>query len=367
MVDTFAHGAPQETIDVHQHLLGEPLIEALARRTAAPRLIARPEGWTFRVAAEPDSILAVEATDAELRRADLEADGIDRALVALSTALGIETLPVEEAAELVEAHHRGLEGLPVEFRGWGAVPLAGPEPDPAAVDAALDRGCVGVTLPATALADPARVEWVAPLLARLEERDAPLFVHPGPVIDPATLGRVPSGGASAGRAYGASLAGAPVDRARAGRAAAASSSSRLPHWWPALTDYVAQMQAAWFAFLHAGRPAHPRLRVLFAMLAGGAPLQLERYAARRGVPAPAPDPLVFYDTSSYGPQMIGAMAAAVGAPQLVYGSDRPVVDPRAADRHQAWPDPDLRQALLAANPARLLNHESNHDPKGALA
>jgi hypothetical protein len=337
------------TVDVHQHLLGEPLIEALVRRTAAPRLITRREGWTFRVAAEPDSILAVEATDAELRRADLEADGIDRALVALSTALGIETLPADEATTLIEAHHQGLEELPVEFRGWGAVPLAGLEPDPAAVDAALDRGCVGITLPATALADPAGVERLGPLLARLEQRNAPLFVHPGPVVDPAALDRVPSGGASAGRAPGA------------------SSAIRLPHWWPALTDYVAQMQAAWFAFLHAGRPAHPSLRVLFAMLAGGAPLQLERYAARRGVPAPGPDPLVFYDTSSYGPRMIGAMAAAVGAAQLVYGSDRPVVEPLVINRDQAWPDPDLRQALLAANPARLLSHESNHDPKGALA
>ncbi len=340
-------------VDVHQHLLGEPLIEALARRNAAPRLIARREGWTFRVAAEPDSILATEATDAELRRADLEADGVDRALVALSTALGIETLPADEAALLIEAHHLGLEELPVEFRGWGAVSLAEPDPDPIAIDAALDRGCVGITLPATALADPAAVECLGPLLARLEERGAPLFVHPGPVADPAAVGRAAAGTS-------------PAAASRAA-AAACTAAARLPHWWPALTDYVAQMGAAWFAFLHAGRPAHPRLRVLFAMLAGGAPLQLERYAARRGVPAPGPDPLVFYDTSSYGPQMIGAMAAVVGAAQLVYGSDRPVVDPHLGDRERAWPDPDLRQALLAANPARLLAHDSNHDPKGALA
>jgi 6-methylsalicylate decarboxylase len=118
------------------------------------------------------------------------------------------------------------------------------------------------------------------------------------------------------------------------------------------------MQAAWFAFLHAGRAAHPRLRVLFAMLAGGAPLQLERYAARSGSPVPAPDPLVFYDTSSYGPRMLGAMTEAVGAAQLVFGSDRPVVDPGPAGL-----DPDLRVALLATNPARLFNQQ----PKGALA
>src|SRR5882757_489528 len=157
-------GANQDTIDVHQHLLGAPLIEALGRRSAAPRLISRREGWTFRLAGEPDSILALEATDAELRRADLEADGIDRALVALSTALGIESLPAAEAAALIEAHHAGLEELPVEFRGWGAVAIAEPDPDPAAIDAALDRGCVGITLPATALADPAAIERLGPLL-----------------------------------------------------------------------------------------------------------------------------------------------------------------------------------------------------------
>jgi 6-methylsalicylate decarboxylase len=311
-----------ETVDVHQHLLGEALVEALARRTEPPMLVRRRDGWTFKVAAEPDSVLTFAATDAELRREELGEDGIDRALVALSTALGIETLPADESIALIEAHHAGIEALPPEFAGWGAVPLADPELDPADVEIALDHGCVGISLPAAALIDPAAVERLQPLLARLEQRDAPLFVHPGPV-----------GTASADAAH-------------------------LPHWWPALTDYVGQMQAAWFAFLHAGRRAHPGLRVLFAMLAGGAPLQLERYAARRGVPPPGPDPLVFYDISSYGPRMIGAVAEVVGAAQLVYGSDRPVVDPR---RPQL--DPDLRLALVATNPNRLLNP----DPKGALA
>jgi hypothetical protein len=223
-----------QAVDVHQHLLGEALIEALARRTEAPMLVRRRDGWTFKVAAEPDSVLTFEATDAELRRADLGEDGIDRALVALSTALGIETLPAEDSLALIEAHHQGIEALPPEFGGWGAVSLAGPELDPAAVDSALDRGCVGISLPAAALVDPPAVERVGPLFARLERRGAPLFVHPGPV------GGVPT-----------------------------HDVAGLPHWWPALTDYVAQMQATWFAFLHAGRRARPRLRVLFAMLAGG--------------------------------------------------------------------------------------------------
>jgi predicted TIM-barrel fold metal-dependent hydrolase len=325
-----------KTIDVHQHLLGEELIAALSRRTAAPALVRREEGWTFRVAGEPDSVLAPGAVDAGLRGADLAADGVDRALVALSTALGIESLPAEESAALIEAHHRGIEALPDQFGGWGAVQLA--EPDPADVDAALDRGCVGITLPAAALAHPAALAAVGPLLERLEERGAPLFVHPGPVA-----GRARSTAATDGRL---------------GLFGRATTGDDTPLWWPALTDYVAQMQAAWFAFLHAGRRDHPRLRVLFAMLAGGAPLQLERYAARSGSPVPVPDPLVFYDTSSYGPRMIAAVREAVGSSQLVYGSDRPVVDPSPAAA-----DPRLRFALLATNPSRLFNP----DPKGALA
>src|ERR1700712_4697250 len=101
-----------ETVDVHQHLLSEPLIAELARRREAPALVRRDGGWTFRVAGEPDSVLSLEATDAAVREADLRFDEIDRALVALSSALGIETLPAAEAAALIEAHHQGIEALP---------------------------------------------------------------------------------------------------------------------------------------------------------------------------------------------------------------------------------------------------------------
>ena len=309
-----------QTVDVHQHLLPEPLIAELARRQRPPALVRRPTEWTFRVAGEPDSVLSLAATDVELRGEELRSDGLDRALVSLSAALGIETLPGEEAATLLDAYHLGLDALPGHFGGWGAVQLE--TPDPADVDALIAAGRVGLSLPATALADPDALERVGPLLARLELHHAPLFVHPGPV-------------------------------ARDGRPEVGASA---PIWWPALTDYVSQMQAAWFAFLHSGRRQHPRLRVLFAMLAGGAPLQLERYAARGGGDAPAPDPLVFYDTSSYGPRMLEAMVGAVGAAQLVYGSDRPVVDARMPQL-----DDPLARALLSRNPQRLLTPHTEGD------
>ncbi len=304
-----------DRIDVHQHLLGAPLIAELARRRRPPALVRRRNGWTLRLAGEPDSLLSFDAIDAERRRAELRRDGVDRALVALSGALGIESLPADEAEPLLDAHQRGVETLPGRFGAWGAVQLEAPDPDD--VDALLLRGAVGLSLPATALATPAALERVGPLLARLELRDAPLSVHPGPCA-----------------------------------AAATPAAEALPRWWPALTDYVAQMHAAWFAFLYAGRRAHPRLRVLFAMLAGGAPLQLERLAARGGPVAAVHDPLLFYDTSSYGPRALRAAIGVVGAGQLVHGSDRPVVEPRVPPSDTA-----LGHALLRTNPRRLLTRE----------
>ena len=36
----------------------------------------------------------------------------------------------------------------------------------------------------------------------------------------------------------------------------------------------------------------------------------------------------FYETSSYGPAAIEMMARRVGESQLIYGSDRPVIEPQ---------------------------------------
>jgi predicted TIM-barrel fold metal-dependent hydrolase len=119
---------------------------------------------------------------------------------------------------------------------------------------------------------------------------------------------------------------------------------------PPLTDYVAALNTAWHAFVLHGRRRHPRLRVLFAALAGLAPLHAERLAARgyaSDARAALADDRIFYDTSSYGPRAIDALVQAVGPGALVHGSDWPYAEPRL-------PEAPLRTALLQANPAALL-------------
>jgi 6-methylsalicylate decarboxylase len=282
-------------IDVHQHLWTEPLVQALTERRELP-FVRREHGLTVLfLASERPYVIDLDAEALERRAALVELDGLDRALLCLSSPLGIESLPREQALPLIDAYHDGALALDGPFGVWGAIALD--RPDPADVDRALSRGCVGLSLPAGALAGVEALARLRSVLARLELRGAPLLVHPGP-------GPRPGGG--------------PLARA---------TPLGDPLWWPALTRYVAEMHAAWLAFLDVGRPEHPELRVVFSMLAGLAPLHAERLASRGGPTPCEPDRLMFYDTSSYGPSAVRMLEQAVGPQQLLYGSDRPVVDP----------------------------------------
>ena len=90
--------------DVHQHLWPEPLLAALARRRRPPLLRReRGRGWVLRIAGEPEWPVDLADHDVARRARLVEDDGLDRALVALSSPLGVEALPGDEARELVDA------------------------------------------------------------------------------------------------------------------------------------------------------------------------------------------------------------------------------------------------------------------------
>jgi 6-methylsalicylate decarboxylase len=302
-----------ERVDIHQHLWTEPLIEALGRRDSPP--FARPANGRFVLYCGQEAPATVDAGDraVERRLSDLEHDGIGRALVSMSCPIGIESLPRREAEPLLDAYERGMTELPRCFGAWG--PIALDDAGPADVDRVLDAGFAGVSLPAGALSSPRAVDRLAPVLDRLERRDAPLFIHPGPGLD-----------------------------------CSSHHDPSAPAWWPALTRYVFEMQGAWMAFIAEGRPAHSGLKVVFAMLAGCAPLQRERLAGRGGPACRTADSLMFYDCSSYGTHALDAMVRCVGVEQIVFGSDRPVVEPTACHLGQA-----ARHAIAVTNPARVLN------------
>jgi predicted TIM-barrel fold metal-dependent hydrolase len=231
--------------------------------------------------------------------AGLDAHGLDARLglldaAAIDTALiSLQpTLACDGIPELVDAYHDGILEL---------VAASGGRLRAFAVADCRD-GFVGACVPA-----PAVVAGIGGLASALVAADQVLFVHPGPVPPP------------------------PVG---------------APSWWSALVDYPAQMQAAYAAWLTHG---HPELRVIFAFLAGGGPFQLERLRARGGE---VPEMTVFFDTASYGALALRLTSEACGPSCLVFGSDAPVMDARAAVT--AVEAAGVGETALRVNPLRIL-------------
>lgn len=290
-------------VDVHQHLWPESFLDALRSRRVPPRV----DGWTLLLDDAPPYAIAPAAHDPRARAVQAADDGLDRVLVAVSAVLGLADLPPGEASELATAWHEGALSLPAPFEPWATAGLI--EQDATALAGALDAGCVGLELPATALATPAAVERLGPLLQELERADRPLLVHPGP-ISPAT-------------------------------------SVGVPGWWDPVVGYVHQLHAAWWAWWEAGRESFPRLQLCFVALAGLAPLHGERHRARGGEDR-AVDPGVFLETSCYGTRALDATVRTLGVDVICNGSDRPYADP--LDFGLGEP---VAHALRVVNPARL--------------
>ncbi|MDI6102129.1 amidohydrolase family protein [Actinoplanes sp. NEAU-A12] len=289
-------------VDCHQHLWPPALVEALRRRDGFPCL----RGWTLHLAGENPYQVDPAAHDVTLRRERELAEGAGRVLVSLSSPLGIEHLPAADGAELIDVWHASALVLPDPFHVWAAASVTSPDA-PALARVLREERVAGLQLPATALGSPSAIARLSPLLAVLEKAGKPLLVHPGP---------------------------APAE------------DGDLPGWWPALVPYVAQMHRSWMAWHVAGRTLHPRLRIAFVALAGLAPLHHERLTARGGGAFGPADPNVFYETSSYRADAIGALTAVVGAAAIVHGSDRPYAEPL---------DPATNAAeFFTANPGRLL-------------
>jgi 6-methylsalicylate decarboxylase len=320
-------------VDVHQHIWTTALVDKLAERDTLP-LVRREHGVTvLHSAGELPYVIDIESETPARRAVCVREDGLDLALVAISSPIGIEALPRESALELIDAHLDGVLPLPPEFAAWG--PIALDRAEPADVDKLLQRGCVGISIASGAIAGPDRLYRIGHVLERVAERGVPLFVHPG-------------------LAPGQQAGSADVDE---------------PIWWRPLTEYVSQMQAAWLTFASVGRREFPDLKVLFAMLGGGAPLLTERLSARGGPPLELEDPNSFYETSSYGPAAVEMTARRVGELQLVYGSDRPVVEPQTTGRDRSLQinasdllkvvnyEPDIR-GIGSLRPATRSRHES---------
>jgi hypothetical protein len=236
-----------------------------------------------------------DAHSPEQRLSELDRAGLDAAIVSLPPTM-------EPTPELADPWNDSAQQLTAQSAGR-LLPLAYREARP---------GFLGAIVAATDLLD---LDSVTPLLDRLQAQHQLLFVHPGPAT-PSWSG-----------------------------------------WWAPGVAYTTQMQSAYATWVASGVARWPELRVVFALLAGGAPFQIERLV-RRGLDPRAPfAPNMWFETSSYGARALELTLQTFGASRLVFGSDAPVDTVDEALRTLRPFGDALEVELLVSNPLTILNSE----------
>ncbi len=285
------------TFDVHQHLWPDAFVAALRARATPPFL----DGDAL-TTVEGRFPIALSEHDLAARVAMLDHDGIEVAVISLQTSLGLEALATEERNDLEETWVEGAREL-VDGSGGRLLAFS---------PGRVRDGLSGVSLGSSVITD---LDAATPVLGAAEAAGTVVFVHP-----------------DAGRAAGPAR----------------------PDWWDWVTGYPARMQEAYLAWLAFGRERWPSLRVLFAMLAGGGPFQLERLARRGLEVRSALDPNTYFEVSTHGRRAIELCIETFGVAQLAYGSDTPVVDSRPTlDAVRGFGDA-VTHVLQSDTPARLL-------------
>jgi 6-methylsalicylate decarboxylase len=280
------------------------------------------------MAYEADGPIDLRGHDPERRLREMDEAGIDRCVVALSTPIGIEALPTDEALPLLDAYHDGVLELVQASDGrlaaWASPPLAADDAGAGEVARRLDQGFVGACIPSEALASPSAVDRCAPLLDLLQRRGAPAFVHPGP----APWTAVPPGPATGG--------------------------DGLPSWWTNLAVYPGLSVRAFFTWRAVGAPRFPALRLVFAIMAGGAPFLEGRWRTFAGQ-AGEIERNVFFDTASFQRLALETAMATYGLEQIVFGTDIPVIDSRQVREALRAMGAPVLEAVTMRNPIRLFN------------
>ncbi len=284
------------TVDVHQHLLPPAFVEALRKRNAAPRIV----GGELEIA---EGRFAFDPAEHELesRLAALDRQGTDVAVLSLQNTFGHDALRPTERAELVDAWEDGIAEVVAAAHGRFVALAAG----------ATRPGFAGSCVGSNTLDDP---EAMGAVVESVRRQGGFLLVHPS---------------------------GGPMP-------------ANMPGWWGAIALYSAQMQGAYLAWLAHGQERWPDVAIVFSILAGGGPFQLERLGSRGIDVRSVLHRNVFFDTASYGRRALELCVETFGVEQIVYGSDLPVIDPEPTLRAVKGFGESVEKLIRCDNPNRLL-------------
>lgn len=183
-------------------------------------------------------------------------------------------------------------------------------------------------------------------------------------LEAATAGRiVPLAYATADPAFVGAIIPAPRLRESDQLLTRLAEQSQLAFVHPAAAEpgvetgavrYAQQMLDAYGYWMTTGTRRWPTLRIVFALLAGGAAFQVERLVRRGVKPQAVQMGNVWFETSSYGERSLELSLQTFGAHRHVFGSDAPIDELVTALAPARAFGAALETALLVDAPLDLL-------------
>jgi predicted TIM-barrel fold metal-dependent hydrolase len=293
-------------IDLHAHYVPPKLAEALRQRRAAPLISREADGAELYHMPVGPLPFTTAYTDIAERISFLDAVGIDVQVLSLPGLFGIDYLPAEQSAHLVQLFNDDLsiqcQTYPGRFLGLAALPLDDIRKSVTELKRAVESlGLIGAILPNNAFLTVDHANRLAPIFDYGQSKGLHFFIHPGWRPDEYPVTGSPTG--------------EPLEMV--------ISRGALN-----LQNAVAQAMTTilYSDFLD----SYPGVTIHVANLGGTFPMVVERMDHTVATRFPDQKRLslgakhIHVDCSSLGPRAIEIAAAVYGANNIVLGTDTPI-------------------------------------------
>lgn len=330
-------------VDMHFHWGPKGFANVLRQRTSKPMIRRGDDGAEYFDSNFSSNKLPSDFDDVNKRLAEMDKNGVQRAVLSMSPVTGIEAMPLQDALPLARAYNDSVAATcaehPDRFSGFAILPVGNMSVALTEFERVMDMpGMIGAVLPGDGFLSKKRAERFAPLFEAANRRNAVFLVHYGKLPDDP---EAPKPDAS--------------DNAR-DRFGTLDMQSRLSSNMLTfcMTDFL--------------KP-YPNVTVMSHNLGGNIPFEIDRMDHRTMCDRPG-DELpskkvkaapVIVDCNSLGARGIELAVQVYGADKIVFGSD-------GTDFGMDWTQKAIaeakitdaeKRAILEGNAARILARVNN--------
>jgi predicted TIM-barrel fold metal-dependent hydrolase len=169
------------TVDVHTHYLPATLVAALRARTQMPRITDGPDGAMIEYGEGNGHVLQPNMADIELRMREMDAQGIDFAVLGTNVP-GVDWFPASDAPAIARDVNDELNALaasrPDRLAVLATLPMQAPEAAAAELERAVSGGARGAMIYSNVAGMPLDDPGLAVVFDAAAALRVPLYIHP---------------------------------------------------------------------------------------------------------------------------------------------------------------------------------------------